>query len=392
MFVAAVAGVAVLLTTQGDDAAAPAPPPPAAEAEATFEPADESATAGLTGVPVITTIAGTGEATFSGDGGPATEAGLRRPTGLAFDDNGNLYVGDRNRVRRIDASGVITTVAGTGSVGFSGDGGPATEARFGTMADGLVATLDTQGNLYIADVVNQRVRKVDTSGIVTTIAGIGSPGSPGDGGPALEATLNFPNAVAVDEAGNIYVIEWGGHRVRKIDADGVIATIAGTGEQGYGGDGGPATEANLAHPSDIAIAADGSIYVADSDNHAIREISPAGNIRTIAGTGEPGYSGDRGRGFEAQLWRPQAIALDDEGNIYISDTTNNRIRKVDTEGFITTVVGTGRPGEAGDGGPATEAELALLQDSGIAVDDAGDLYIADAGNYRIREVTFADEP
>ena len=332
----------------------------------------------------ITKFAGGGEITFSGDGGPADKAQLRIPIGVAADTAGNLYIADTgaHRIRKVDSSGGITTIAGTGERGFSGDGGPATEAQL----DGPVGVAaDTAGNLYIADWNNDRIRKVDSSGVITTIAGTEERGFSGDGGPATEAGLYRPTGIAMDAAGNLYIADTDNHRIRKVDSSGGITTIAGTGERGSGGDGGPATEAQLGSPFGVAADTAGNLYIADRFNHRIRRVDSAGVISTIAGSGEHGFGGDGGPATEAQLNGPSGVAADTAGNLYIADQGNNRIRKVDSTGVISTIAGTGERGFGGDGGPATEAQL----DSpfGVAADTAGNLYIADRTNHRIRVLT-----
>ena len=330
---------------------------------------------------VITTIAGTGAL---GDGGPATEARLDIPWGVAVDGAGNLFITDSAnlRIRKVDSAGVITTVAGTGNRGFSGDGGSATEARldspWGVAVDGA-------GNLFFADRGNDRIRKVDSAGVITTVAGTGNLGFSGDGGPATAARLSSPSGVAVDGVGNLFIADWGNDRIRKVDPAGVITTIAGTGEFGFSGDGGPATEARLGSPWGVAVDGAGNLFIADEGNNRIRKVDPAGVITTIAGTGEFGFSGDGGPAVSAQLYVPSGVAVDGVGNLFIADFANDRIRKVDSAGVITTVAGTGNRGFSGDGGPATAARL----DSpvGVAVDGAGNLFIADSGNGLIRILT-----
>ena len=332
---------------------------------------------------VITTIAGTGERGFSGDEGPAVEAWLYNPYGVAVDGAGNLYIADtfNHRIRKVDSTGTITTIAGTGEFGFSGDGGPAVRAAL-YFPSGVA--VDGAGNLYIADTSNHRIRKVDATGTITTIAGTGERGFGGDEGPATTARLTFPRGVAVDGAGNLYIADTSNHRIRKVDATGTITTIAGTGERGFGGDEGPATTARLTFPLGVAVDSAGGLYIADTYNHRIRKVDSTGTITTIAGTGEFGFGGDGGPAVEAGLRNPYGVAVDGAGNLYIADTDNHRIRKVDSTGTITTVAGTGERGFGGDGGPATAAQLA--PPAGVAVDGAGNLYIADRGNHRIRKV------
>ena len=331
----------------------------------------------------ITTIAGTGEFGFSGDGGPAAAARLAFPHSVAVDSAGNVYIIDsgNRRIRKIDSTGTITTIAGTGEFGFSGDGGPAVEAE---LRRPLGVAVDSAGNVYIADVIDYRIRKVDSTGTITTIAGTGRSGFSGDGGPAVEAELRRPYGVAVDSAGNVYIADVSDHRIRKVDSTGTITTIAGTGECCFSGDGGPAVEAELRNPYGVAVDSAGNVYIADVSNHRIRKVDSTGTITTIAGTGEFGFSGDGGPAVEAELYDPAGVAVDSAGNVYITDVSNHRIRKVDSTGTIITIAGTGEFGFSGDGGPAVEAEL--RSPLGVAVDSAGNLYIADTGNRRIRKI------
>ena len=332
---------------------------------------------------IITTIAGTGETGFGGDGGPAINAQLNFPGTIAVDSVGNLYIADsfNHRIRRVDRFGNISTIAGTGEEGYSGDGGPAAAAQL-NFPTGVVA--DIAGNLYIADSGNGRIRRVATSGAIRTIAGTGEEGYSGDDGPAIAARLNYPQGLALDVAGNLYISDSGNHRIRRVDSSGIITTIAGIREGGFGGDGGPAVAAQLHFPSGVAVDSSGNLYIADWGNHRIRRIDSSGTIITIAGTGGSGSSGDGGPAVAAQLNLPQGVAADGNGNLYIADTENHRIRRVDTAGTITTLAGTGGTGYSGDGGPAVAAQL--NSPSGVALDVAGNLYIADSENHRIRRI------
>ncbi|MGD0499686.1 MAG: NHL repeat-containing protein [Bryobacteraceae bacterium] len=352
--------------------------------------------------------------TFAGGGVPwnvpGTSANLQSPSSVAVDGAGNLFLAELDHlVLRLDATtGLLTVVAGNGAAGFSGDGGPAAGAQ---LAYPQGVAVDAAGNLYIADSGNNRIRKVSST-VITTVAGNGTAGFSGDSGPATSAELNAPMGVAVDAAGNLYIADSGNNRIRKV-SNGVIATVAGTGTAGYSGDTGPATGAGLNEPSAVAVDVSGSLYIADTGNNRIRKVSN-GVIATVAGNGSTGFSGDNGPASLAALDEPWGIALDASGNLYIDDTDNNRIRKV-SNGVIATVAGNGTAGFSGDSGPATSAELNLfvngcpifqslpapnealsavqgfgcLSSAGgaAAVDGAGNLYIADSGNNRIRKVS-----
>jgi trimeric autotransporter adhesin len=279
---------------------------------------------------------------FSGDGGPAAEATYSCPAGLAFDRHGTLYIDDHanNRVRVVDAHGVVTTVAGSGPAGvnlggYAGDGELATRAR---LSEPVGIAVDERGNLFIADRDNAVVRKVDTHGIISTIAGTGTSGFSGDAGAATKASLSDPEYVVVDRRGVVYFTDQINERIRMIDTNGVITTVAGTGEPGYSGDGGPAIEAMLDGPYGLAIDPAGNLFVSDSSGARVRMIDTNGVITTVAGTGQPGYSGDGGAATEATLSDPYGLAVDAEGNLYIADTGNAAIRMVDPDGLITTIV------------------------------------------------------
>ncbi|MGB6163409.1 MAG: protein kinase [Pseudonocardiaceae bacterium] len=330
----------------------------------------------------ITTIAGSGVRGFSGDGGPAATAELALPDAVAVDRDGNVYIGDSgsHRVRKVDQNNTITTFAGAGP-NYPGDGGLATQA---TLLNPNFAHFDKGGRLYIADSGNNRIRRVDQDGTIVTIAGNGTAGFSGDGGLAVDAQLNTPGSLALDSVGNVYIADTNNHRVRKVALDGKIMTIAGIGGGYFSGDNGPATGADLRFPDGLAVGSDGSLYIAEGGNDVIRRVDPAGIIMTVAGNRTRGFSGDGGPATQAQLYSPEQIDIDRDGNLYIADQVNNRIRRVDRAGIITTVAGSGAKGFSGDGGTARAAQLNNVW--GIAVDDAGNLYIADAGNNRIRKV------
>jgi uncharacterized protein (TIGR03437 family) len=416
---------------------------------------------------IITTVAGDGSSGFSGDGGPATRAQIGSRAGVAVDGGGNLFISDpnNNRVRKVSPNGIITTLAGNGTRGFSGDGGPATNARLygpfsvavddadnlffadsfdeggpgpdgalvrevslsGTittvaggslrndLGDGGPATsaqifpesvaVDGLGNLFIADSLNQRVRKVAPAGIITTVAGNGPVaatlgfGYSGDGGPATSAQLNWPTGVAVDRAGSLFIADNYNHRIREVRPSGTITTVGGGNClrmpillvcQGSSGDGGPATNARLYGPFSVAVDDADNLFFADSfdeggpgpDGALVREVSLSGTITTVAGYGTYGFSGDGGTATSALLSAPAGVAVDGAGNLFIADSSNNRIRAVSPDGTITTVAGNGSIGQSGDGGPATGAQLNWPL--GVAVDGIGNLFIADTGNHRIR--------
>jgi len=336
-------------------------------------------------VSTITTVAGTGKSGFAGDGGSAIKAQLESPFSLAIDPQGNLYIGEPTRVRRVDREGLITTVAGTGIRGCSGDGIPAIEAEF----DMPQLSFDYEGNLWVLNRFQPCLYKIDPSGIITIIAGTGTEDAiPIDGAWARNADLcGLPYGHAIDSDGNVYISCEFDHVVLKINSEGFIYRFAGTGEPGYYGDGGPASEAQFFSPLGMAFDTEGNLYIADGLNSRIRKIDVNGIISTVAGIGIPGYSGDGGPATEAEISSPLYVAIDRDGNIFFSSPMNKVIRKIDTDGIILTVAGGGGLGVLGDGGPATEASFrgAGLD---IAVDNEGNLYIVDDLDYRVRKVTF----
>jgi len=391
---------------------------------------------------VLTTYAGSGTAGYSGDGGAATSAALNNPRGLVLDSQGNLYIcdGANNRIRKVNTSGVISTVAGNGTGGFSGDGGLAIAASIGAnmriaidsqsnlyisdpvnsrvrrvTGDGTIRTFagngiyvfagdggpaaqaslqyplglafDAAGNLYIADSVADRVRKVAPNGTISTVAGNGSAVEGGDGGLATQAHLNGPAGVAVDSSGALLIADQAGNQIRRVDAStGLISTIAGTSLYGFAGDGGPAIAAQLYTPVDIFFTSSSVLLIADQSNFRVRALAN-GNLTTIAGNGNYGYSGDGGVATDANLPAPDGVASDSAGNLYVCDSFANRVRTVSPFGIISLFAGTGTPGFGGDGGPATSAML--VDCDGIAVDTAGNVYVADTHNRRIRRINSA---
>ncbi len=331
----------------------------------------------------IITVAGNGLWGFAGDGGAATNAKLNGPYGIVFDRYNNMYFSDfnNNRIRKIDTSGVITTIAGTGAPGYSGDGGPATAAQL--YQPGNLA-LDAAGNLYF-DADAWGIRKISTSGIITRFAGNSLAVFYGDGGPATAARLDAPGGMVFDAIGNMYLTLTIGSTVRKIDTSGTITTVAGDSViDGFSGDGGPATDARLYMPTSIAIDRGGNIFFVDRGNSRVRKINTAGIISNVVGClGR--FGGDGFAATDARLSYPEQIVIDSSGNLYVSDADDNRIRKVDTSGIINTFAGNGLAGYFGDGGCATASQL--LSPQGLGIDSHGNIYIGDDGNDRIRKVS-----
>jgi sugar lactone lactonase YvrE len=343
---------------------------------------------------IISTVAGNGTQGYNGDGGDATDASLFAPQGIAIDTLGNMYIADtwNSVIRKVSTSGVMSTIAGNGNAGYTGDGAAATNAELNLPS---AVAVDKAGNIYIADMFNFCVRKVNKSGKISTVAGSGTQGSGGDGDTATSAyaQLNYPSGVAIDALGNIYIADQENNRIRKVDTTSkIINTVAGNGIAGFSGDGGIATTAQLNYPSRIVIDALGNIYIADQGNSRIRKVNTSGIINTIAGngsensngTGTGNYSGDNGSALSAGLNLPSGVALDAAGNVYIADQENDRVRKVNTFGIISTIAGNGTQGSGGDDETATTAQLSFPTE--VAVDTSGNIFIADEGNNRIRKV------
>ncbi len=331
----------------------------------------------------IVTVAGAPTTRGAGDGGPAAAAAFLDPHGIASDSAGNLYVADQvdNRIRKISASRIITTIAGTGVFGSSGDGGPAINAQIGNPR---ALGLDPFGNVYFTTPTGALVRRVTPGGTISRFAGGGGIGFAGDGGPANAAQLSIPLGVVGDAQGNVYISDAGSAHLRRVDSAGIITTLAGTGVEGFSGDNGPAVSAQVYQPRQLVADKQGNLYFADQFNHRVRKIAPGGIITTVAGNGFPGFTGDGGPATAAQVGLPDGVALDAAGNLYI--TTGSRIRKVDgSTGMISTIAGTGSGGFSGDGGLATLAAMNLP--GHLAVDGAGNVYVVDRDNQRLRQLT-----
>jgi RHS repeat-associated protein len=338
----------------------------------------------------LVTVAGTATPGFSGDGGPAGQAQLYQPYGVAAAPDGSLYVADtfNSRIRRIDPGGIITSIAGDGTFGHGGDGGPATAAKL-TSPTGIAVGPD--GSLYIADAENNRVRRVDPVGIITTVAGDGVFGYGGDGGPATQAQLRQPWGVAVAPDGSLYIADYQNVRVRKVATDGTISTVAGTGVAGFSGDGGPASQAQLSLIwGGVAVDQNGVLYIADTSNHCVRAVTTSGVISTFAGRcGNAGLAGDGGPATSALLFDPVNVTVGPDGTVYILDVNNHRVRQVTNNGIITTLAGisTGPrdQGFSGENGPPSTARL--YWPSGLAVEPDGSIIFADRGNSHVRRIS-----
>jgi len=338
---------------------------------------------------IIVTYAGKFSPGDSGDNGPALQAKLNGPTGVAEDAAGNLFIADtgNNRVRVVGHTTPITAYAGTGTPGYSGDGGPATAAQLNQPS---ALAVDSAGNLYIADTANNVVRKVTLAGIITTFAGTGQPGYSGDNGQATAATLRAPGGLAVDAAGDVFIADTGNNVVREVSPSGIITTFAGTGTPGFSGNGKLATKAQLQGPTGLAVTSRGDVLISDTLNNQVRVVRVAsGKIVAFAGTGTPGFSGDRGKAVDAMLRKPAGVAVDPTGYVYIVDSLNQRVRVVTPSGKIATFAGTGVPGFSGDGGPA---ELAQVKFPTGIVADADSVYLGDTRNDRVRRIHHGGPP
>jgi sugar lactone lactonase YvrE len=333
---------------------------------------------------IVNTVAGNGEFGFYVANGIAISMPLKNPRGVSVDALGNFYFADslNHRIRKVLPDGTTVSVAGRGAAGSTGDGGLATNAYLDSPTN---TAMDALGNLYIAEKDSHRIRKVNSAGVINRFAGTSVPGFSGDGSAATSAMLNEPVAIAVDRAGNLYIADSGNNRIRKVTVTGTISTVAGNGTAGYSGDGGPATLASLKSPQGVTVDSEGNIFIADYANYRIRMVNSEGIISTVAGTGAFGFSGDGGAATAAQLNFPQSVATDAAGNLYIADYGNNRIRKVNSDGIINTIIGTNILGFSGDGGPASAAQIFHPMD--MAVDEEGNLYFADYGNLRIRKIS-----
>jgi outer membrane lipoprotein-sorting protein len=343
-------------------------------------------------VYVVDTVAGTGKREFTGDNQPANKSGLNRPCAVDVDAQGNIYIADysNSRIRKIDASGTITTIAGTGTPGFAGDGGPATAAQLGNPYGVKVAP---DGTIWICDSTNSRIRKISKDGTINTVAGSGQrshgPGI-GDGGPALQAILAHPIDLAFDRAGNYYICEGGGDRVRKVTKDGTITTFAGGGRRRYNGDGflapdgTKATEVALEVPGAICFDAKGDMLIADLQMHAVRRVTPDGKMYNVGGTGVRGFNSDFIPAKEAHMNEPGGIISMPDGSIVVMDGVNYRVRRINTDGTIETIAGNGTRGYSGDGGLALEAQFNVIDIA--CIDKAGNIYLADHQNNAVRRL------
>jgi uncharacterized protein (TIGR03437 family) len=337
----------------------------------------------------LTNVIGSGTAGYAGDDAAAKDAQLNFPMSIARASNGTLYIADtfNQRIRTVQTDGVIRTAVGTGVFGFSGDGAAATAAL---ISSPYGVALDTSGNLYFSDSRNNMIRKVGSNGTISRLAGTGVNGFGGDGGNALDAWMALPTALVVDPSGNVIFSDTLNNRVRKITPDGKIFGVAGTGQPNSNGDGHPATDAAVYAPEGLALDSAGNLYIAETFGHKIRKVAPDGTISTVAGTGLPGFQGDGGAAVQAQLNYPRGVYVDASGAVYIADTLNNRIRVVTENQVIRTIAGTGRFGDAPDNIPALYADL--RNPRAIVPNGSGGFYLLDTDNSRIRMLTPVPQP
>ena len=336
---------------------------------------------------IIQTVLGNGEEGWEGDGGPALEAACQLPYACEFDSQGNMIVcmGRQHRIRRVDArTGIISLVAGNGEPGYAGDGGPALDA---VMNQPYGLAVDLNGDIYFAQRFDPAVRKIDGStGVISTIAGTGEFGYSGDGGPGDEAMLREPNDLYLDGRGGLLIADIQDQRIRRVDLEtGLITTLAGTGEKSRAGDGMPAAEASLMGPRAVCMDRQGNIFIAEREGNGVRKISADGILTTLAGADAmAGYTGDGGPALSATWGAPKAMRCDLNDNIIVVDTENFAVRRIDSQtGIVTTIAG-GREGRDGDGGPAVDAGMSRAHGCGISAD--GNLFIADTHNHRVRMV------
>ncbi|MBC5773665.1 cadherin-like beta sandwich domain-containing protein [Pontibacter sp. KCTC 32443] len=334
----------------------------------------------------IVTIAGTTDNRYgyyyAGDGGPATSSALYNPNDIAIDAAGNLFIADwgNHRIRKVDTNGIITTIAGTGTGGFTGDGGLAINAQ---IYHPLGVAVDAAGNVYFS--TGNMIRRIGTNGIISTIAGYGQ-GYSGDGGQAVNALFNTPWGLTFDKNGNLFVADYNNHRIRKISTNGVVTTVAGTGVRGFSGDGGQAVNAQFNNPVEIALDDAGNLYVSEYGNHRIRKVSTNGVITTVVGTGTSGYNGDGGLAINAQLYNPNGLAVHGSGILYIADSQNYRVRKVTTDGIITTLTGTGSAWSGSEEENVLAINAMVIRPNSVALDNRDNLYIVEEIRHRIRKV------
>jgi trimeric autotransporter adhesin len=333
---------------------------------------------------IISTFAGTGSPGYSGDSGLAISAELSFTKGVAYDKSGNIYISDtqNNVIRKVNSSGIISTIAGTGVAGYSGDGGQALSAQL-NRPYGIV--VDSTGNVYFSDTYNSVVRRISTTGIINTVAGNGTSGYSGDGMNGTLAQLYRPYGLAIDNTGSLYIADCFNSVIRKLNSTGVISTVAGTGSASYSGDGGLATIATLNSPTAVAFDSHGNLFIADYSNNRIRKVNTSNIISTVAGDGTVIFSGDNGPALNASIALPTGIGVDAADNIYICDHNHARIRLVDTTGMIMTIAGNGSFTDSGDGGPATSGSMNGPEE--IAVMPSGVVYVAESNGNRIRKIT-----